>query len=226
MQALRGIELGAKIQALIVLQVNDAISGAAIEKTESLHTSVRYPGEAEFNPFPAAMRILAGGYFVYIGSALSVFPNGLDPADDVEFQFDVFATGYGNFQSIIVVNAAAVIPVSTTVISLQHSVEAMLVDAPVIQQSISLQPNPIGLQGSVIDDNDFSNPISGVSIRVITPVNEPAVISDAQGRYRIDTLPVASSVTLEIDHLGDVTTVQHLVDFATPLNTRIISLNG
>ncbi|MFT4653166.1 MAG: hypothetical protein ACI82S_000809 [Patiriisocius sp.] len=226
MQALRGLEIGSNIQALIVLQMSDAISNAAIEQANSLRTSVRYPGELDFKPFNATLRTRAGGYFVYVGNASAVFPSGLDPADNVEFSFDINATGYDSLQSTQAISVSAILPVAVPITTPLHSLEALLVSAPIIQQNFSLQPIPVGLQGSVIDDNDFSNPIAGVSIRVVAPAIEPAVISDAQGRYRINSLPVTSSITLEIDNLGDVTTIQHLVDFATPLNTRIISLNG
>lgn len=226
MQALRGVELASNIQALIVVQMSDAISNTAIEQASSLQTFVRYPGELDFKRFSATLRTLAGGYFVYLGNANDVFPSGLDPSDSVDFRFDINATGYDSLQSTQVLSASFIAPVATTITTAQNSVEALLVNAPLIQQNFSLQPNSVGLRGSVIDDNDFSNPIAGVSIRVVAPAIEPAVISDSQGRYRIDRLPVTSSITLEIDNLGDVTTIQHLVDFATPLNTRIISLNG
>ncbi|MEH6453928.1 MAG: carboxypeptidase-like regulatory domain-containing protein [Psychromonas sp.] len=225
-QTLRSIELGCNIQALIVVQLNDAISNTAIEQATSLQTFVRYPGEVDFSPFSAHLRNIAGGYFVYVGNASDIFPKNLNPADSVDFRFDISATGYDTMQATQVVSATAITPLSTAVITPQQSVDALLVNAPVIQQNFSLQPNSVGLQGSVIDDNDFSNPIAGVSVRVIAPAIEPAAISDAQGRYRLDSLPVASSVTLEIDNLGEVTTIQHLIDFATPLNTRVISLNG
>jgi hypothetical protein len=226
MQMLKSAELGSNIQAFIVLYMRDAVSNVAIEQPVETQAFVRYPGESDFVLFQTPMRSLSGGYTVYLGNASALLPSGLNPADNIEFSIEVNARGYEHFQTTLMVNASQLIPVDTTVTTLQHSVEARLINTPFIQHTVDLQPNPVGLQGAVIDDNDFSVPIAGVNVRVIDPVIAPAVTSDTQGRYRIDTLPVASRVTLEVDNLGQVTTFQHIVDFATPLNTRIISLNG
>lgn len=226
MQMLKSVELGCNIQAFIVLRITHAISQEAIERPVDMRAYVRYPGNTNFELFNAPMRVLSGGYTVYMGTASTAFRSNLNPADNVEFRFEVNAQGYEPFQDIITVNALQLTPIDSAATTLRHSVEAMLINAPIIQHTINLQPHPVGLQGAVIDDNDLSTPLSGVNVRVIDPVVAPAVTSDTQGRYRIDSLPVASSVTIEVDNSGQVTTFQHLVDFATPLNTRIISLNG
>ncbi len=65
-----------------------------------------------------------------------------------------------------------------------------------------------------------------INIKITLPVVGATVISDLQGRFRIETLPVAKAVEIEVDLAGDITLVEHLIDYATPLNKRVISLNG
>jgi len=60
----------------------------------------------------------------------------------------------------------------------------------------------------------------------VAPVSLPAVTSDARGRFSIDALPIVQTVTINAELDGESTSVNHVIDYTTPLNTRIISLNG
>lgn len=226
MTAIRGIELAANLQALFTLQISDGVSEQSLPVVPEVALRVRYPAQTEYAPFGLQPRWLAGGFMVFGANAAAVFPEGLNPADNVDFRFEISAQGYVATQIDRQVSAAAITPSTESITTPNNHFDAMLIDAPVISLEVQLQPNPVALAGMVIDDNDFSSPIAGANVRVIAPSVEPAVVSDGLGRYRIDALPVAASVTLEIDDQGAVSTVEHIVDFSTPQNTRIISLNG
>ena len=80
--------------------------------------------------------------------------------------------------------------------------------------------------GVVIEDNDLAAPLSGVSLQIIAPELLPAVLSDELGRFRINALPLAAAVTIEISWGDAVSTINHVVDYTTLFNPRIISLTG
>src|SRR5690606_35490600 len=96
--------------------------------------------------------------------------------------------------------------------------------APLVHHLLALQPSPVGINGRVISDHDFNAPLAGISIQVTDPLVLAPVISDAQGRFRIDALPVAESVTLQLE--GSDSTIHHVIDYTPPFNTRIFSLSG
>ena len=226
MSNLRSVEIGAVQQALVVGQVTNSLTNEAISSALNVEVAVRYPGDTQFQAFPAKVRIMPAGYFSIAGSPTRVLPLQLAPADTVEFRLNVSAPGFTLLEDIVSVSAASATPSVTTEVLASHNVEVALIAAPLLQRSLALDPLPVGLTGVVIEDNDQSRPLSGVSIQVIAPEIGSAVTSDVRGRYRIENLPIAQSITLQMALDGDLTTTEHIIDYTIPLNTRTISLNG
>jgi len=226
MTNMRSVEVGAVLQALIVGQVVNGLTGESITSSFSVDVAMRYPGEVAFRAFPVTAKILAAGYFSFSASPERVLPLLLDSADSLDIRFSISVSGYDSFEEIVSVGAASVTPVTTEEELAGHQLEVSLVAAPIVQRIFSLTPLAVGLNGVVIEDNDTDIPLANASVQVVAPETGVAVMSDAQGRYRIDSLPVSESVTLQVELDAELTTIDHVIDYTRPFNTRIISLNG
>lgn len=223
MTVLRQVSLGVARQALVTGRVSNALTGEGVTP-ESLVLEMRLPGTTEFRPLRVGLRFTSGGYFSAAGVAEQVLPQGLPADADLELRFRVSAFAYSDLESVVVVPAPALKVVAEDAALGSHTLPVRLVTAPVLHHLLALQPTPVGISGRVISDHDFNAPLAGISIQVTEPVVLAPVISDAQGRFRIDALPVAEAVTLQVE--GSDSTIHHVIDYTTPFNTRIISLNG
>lgn len=223
--ALKSVELGVAQQALVTGQVIDAVTGSGVTP-DSLFLEMRFPGETEYRMVRASLRLGSAGYFSFSGAARRVFPQSLDPTAEVELRFNVSARFYTALQTSVLVAAETIIaPVSIAELG-NHELELRVISAPVVHAVLTLAPTPVGISGLVIGDHDLNSPLEGASIQVIEPIVQPAVLSNSQGRFRINALPLAQTITLQVE-LGDVSTkINHVIDYTTPFNTRIISLNG
>lgn len=225
MSAMHNVGLAVAQQALVTGQVLNALNGAPVTAA-SLLLETRLPGETEFRPLRAKLRFTSAGYFCAIGIAEQVLPQGLAADAELALRFRVTAPRFEELVAIVALAAAAVTVVPDEGTVADHTLPLRLISAPVVHQVLALQPLPVGIAGWVISDHDFNAPLAGVSVHVTEPVVQAPVISDAQGRFRIDTLPVAESVTLQVEGSDSSTTIKHVIDYTTPFNTRIISLNG
>lgn len=223
--ALRSVELASGRQALVTGQVVDALTGSGITP-DSIVLEMRFPDETDFRPVRADLRLGAAGYFAFHGTATQAFPQTLEADEELALRFSVTARSHTAQQVSVNIPATAITaPVTPTQLG-GHELAVRIIAAPVQHQMIELAPLPVGLNGLVISDHDLDSPLEGASIQVIEPVVQPAVLSNADGRFRINALPLSQSVTLQVE-LGDVsTTINHVVDYTTSFNTRIISLNG
>lgn len=223
--ALRSAELGVARQALITGQIVDSLTGSGVAP-DSLGLEMKLPGESVYRAVPVNCRLGAGGYFTFHGVAVHAFPQSLEVDEELELRFTVIANSYTALQISAQVAASAITALATSSEIGGHVLEMRIVSAPVLHQVLEISPLPVGINGLVISDHDLASPLEGASVQVIAPVVQPAVLSNEQGRFRINALPLAQSVTLQVE-LGDIsTTINHVIDYTTSFNTRIISLNG
>lgn len=223
--SLQTVELASARQALITGQVVDAITGIGLKKF-SLLLALRLPGTTEFQPLQCPLITSNAGYFAASGRAVEALPQQLDPDQNVDVRFRVTAAHFSDLETIVSVPASALTATASTAIVAGKEIDLLLIAAPVLHQPLALQPVAVGLQGVTIEDNDPAMPLSGVSIQVAEPMELPAVISDAQGRFRIRDLPVVPAVVLRIVRGGENILITHHIDYSSPINSRIISLNG
>jgi len=226
MTSLRVAEVGVTQQALISGQVINALTGHGVGNSFSVDVDMRLPAMSEFQPVKMKQKISAGGYFVFYANPVDVLPLNLAVDDSVEIRIAINAPGYTSAEEIVVVDGASITPSDVAVDMVGEVFELPLIDAPLLHRVISLQPVAVGVQGVVIEDNDLENPVAGASVQVIAPDVLPAVSTDSSGRYRIENLPVVESVTIRAELSLETSSVDHVIDYSTPLNIRIISLNG
>lgn len=225
MTALRRAELACAGQALITGRLVNALTGSGI-RPDTLQLSLRLTPEQAFSPLAARVQFSANGYFAVAGIASALLPQSLAADSQAQLQYQISAGGYSMLQGSVTLSQSAVTAVSSTEQLAGYSLTVSGIAAPAVHLSLALQPLPVGLSGVVIEDNDLTAPLSGVSIQVVAPEVLPAVLSDAQGRFRIAALPLASIITLQISRGDAVSSITHVVDYQTLLNPRIISLTG
>lgn len=226
MTTMRSVEVSVVRQALVSGQVIDGLTGQGLRGAFSVDISLKLAGSSQFKPFAATPRILPGGYFVLSGNPVDILPARLAPADSVEIRIAVSAPGYAAAEEVVVVDGASITPSPVAVDIAEQTYQLALIDAPVLQSLITLLPVAVGISGIVVDDNDLDSPVVGASVQVIAPDVLAAVISDSNGRYRIENLPIVESVTVRAELGSEASSVEHFVDYTTPLNFQIISLNG
>lgn len=89
--------------------------------------------------------------------------------------------------------------------------------------SASIPPEPVALQGTVLRDFDPTTPAENVIIRADA---EPAVTTDAAGRFFIPRLPITAAATLTLTDQGAATTETYRPDFSQPVNKVTLSLES
>ena len=226
MTGMRGVEVSIVQQAIIYGQVIDRLTGQGLRGEFSVDISLKLAGSSEFQSFDVAPRTLAGGYFVLSGNPVDILPVHVAAADSVEIRIAVSSPGYTGAEETVVVTSANITPAPVAVDIADKAYQLPLITAPLVQSLISLLPVAVGINGMVVDDNDLDSPVVGASVQVIAPDVLPAVTTDSNGRYRIENLPIVESVTVRAELGLETSSVEHVVDYTTPLNIQIISLNG
>ena len=221
-----GAQVNINIQALITGRVSDSVTGQRLTSPFEVLIEWQLPGEPEYKIFPAAIKHSAGIYFSAAATARTFLPMLLDPGDTVNFRATVSAPGYSQLQQIAAVSGADITPATTTRTINGNSFELELINAPLVDFVFDLEPLAVSLSGLVVEDHDIDTPVAGASVQLLAPEMRPAVTTDSNGRFRLDNLPISSSVTIQADFDGEITTITHFVDFSTPVNNQIISLNG
>lgn len=212
-------------QVILSLQILDALSDAPVTSLERVDVALRYPGETDFRAFNVGKRFLSGGYISFAGDPARIFGAGIIPDDTVEIRINIAAFRYAAFEQTVSIssNLVQLQDVVRQIDGQTHTVRAL--PAPLLRRTLSLQPIPVGLQGVVFADGDPQNPVAGVTLSVVAPAAGPSTVSDTAGRYRLDALPLTSSITLRVaGSTPQETEVQHLVNYRQPLNTLNITL--
>lgn len=82
---------------------------------------------------------------------------------------------------------------------------------------------PVGLRGIVLKKTDPDTPLANVSVKA---GNLAPVMTGANGRFVINALPVAETVSLVLQGAGSPVNITYRPDYLTPVNTVTFSLAG
>ena len=69
--------------------------------------------------------------------------------------------------------------------------------APFVFDDIAVEPEPFLLDGLLLRDNDPEDPVGGVAVTVVGFDEIQVKNTDSEGRFRIATLPISETVTLQ-----------------------------
>jgi hypothetical protein len=209
--------------ALVAGQVRDALTGGAPVRTPTLTLTCRLPGAAEFVTFPAPVRLLDGSSYVCNGEPAQAFA-ALSGTDVLECRLRVAAPRYAPAQHDFAITAADRERLDLPVIV--HGLPVTMGSWPrlPVTVDVALQPLPVALSGFLIEDSDPDSPVAGARVRITAPEARGPVTTDARGHFRIDELPVATTVTVSIE-LDARSLVRDVVVHPTePINRRTFSL--
>lgn len=202
-------------QEVLSGRITDRVSGHGLGRAKIL-LSVR-SGNGPFVPFPLQPRLRADGFFS-LGASWTALTAVLPLDKATRFQLGVEMQGFEPASHVVFANRVDVRRAETTVtVGGQDITRVGLSGAP-FDLSVALEPKPVGLTGVVLRDGELSAPIENARIKVAGARNNTTVITGADGRYRLDALPLEQSVEIEA-RLGPVTFLQtHAVNFKQPLN--------
>lgn len=210
-------------QALVVGRVADDLTGRAPAGPVDLSLEMRVAGRPRFHPFPVPPRLLSGGYFQYTGTPDQVFPAVEDP-DTLELRLSVSVAGYDPAQVDFSLSASDLISVEEETTLGGHELTVPTYPGLPSVQDVALQPHPVDLAGWVIDDADPEIPVVDASARITAPAARGPVLSDDRGYFRIEDLPLALAVTVEITKDARTLTREVRIRTDEPLNQRTFSL--
>ncbi len=213
-------------QALITGRITDALTGDALLSQPALTLCYQTPAAAPTRPYPLTARLSPGGLFVFAGNPQTAFPR-LAPGSALDLRLTAGAPGYETQEiefSLTDVDLALQ-PVMRT-IGGQEVIINML-DAPVFTQDILLLPQPIHLSGRVVEADDPNIPIPNARVRVITPEGRGPALTDANGFYTLQDMPLALEISVRARRVGFEELTQTLqLDYRQPVNELNFALNN
>ncbi len=221
--SLRALSGVVSTRALVSGRIRDSLTGGSPPRISGLTLSMRPTEAAAYSPFPGSIRLLDGMHFTTWGSPERLFPAG-PPSGGLDLRLEVEAPGYAPEAVEFSVPAAHLVPVDE-VVRVGHR-EVRVNGFPHLPRfiEVALTPLPVALAGWVIDDHDPEAPVPGATVRVTAPAPRGPVTTDARGYFRIQDLPVALSVTVEIRQ-GSRSLVQEVaLRPSDPLNEWTFSL--
>lgn len=206
-------------QLLLRGRVSEAITGRGLAPSE-----IRV--EAEQGAVRAALPVTIthkpGGWY-----GAHLVPRGVwpvfAPAPDVTLWVTFTLPGRAPSLLSQTVSASALDLTSVALSLAGQPVHADRISGAPFDFSLSLDPLPVALAGTVIRDHDPSDPIAGVTL---TAAPAAPVLSDAQGQFFIPALPVLEQVQIGLSTGGPVTNVTLTPDYARRVNMATLSLSG
>jgi len=222
-KVLNSPEIISSQQTIVIVSISDAISLEALRTTPRVEVTLSSSSIGDAVPLNAAYRQVNPQLIVFYGRPDLVLPQSIDDAEEVTLNIRVSANQYLDTSYEQVYVGA---DLKVTEQSLDSGLTFALLNAPLLQHNFALTPVPVGLQGQVIQDNDPFQSASNASITISQPPTLQSVSSDTNGRFRFTEIPTMATIELSIEFDGITSTVNHLVDYATPLNKITVSVNG
>lgn len=221
---LRTVDTALLHQAVVTGRIADGLTGRRVPGTVTLTPSYRRAGESELRPFPGGSRIHDNGYYALAGDPNDGLPT-LAAGQELELRLRVQAEGYSETESVLTLSAAQLARAQSDEDLAGYTVEVERLQAPPARRNIDLLPEPVSLAGKVIAEHDLDSPVAGASVSITAPAAAGPVSTDARGEFRIEDLPVAVEVTVEIAIGGVTESVDVMLDYRRSINQRTFSIS-
>jgi hypothetical protein len=206
-------------QTIIKGRVSEAVTGRPLVP---LSAALEFTHASKSGFLPATLLAKSGGYF-----ALHLSPGRSMPE----------LTGHGpvtlkltlGFSGRTPVNVSKIVPeVQLSIIDRPVEVASTLLVTRVVSGApfvfdIVVPAVAVGLRGIVLKKSDPDEPLANISVKA---GNLAPVLTGANGRFAIDSLPITESVDLVLQGAGQPVTVPFRPDYLTPVNTVTLSLAG
>ncbi len=213
-------EMFASAQCLIRLKVTDAVSDRFLSDV-SLAVMVRTEAGGE-RPSPFALRSARDGWFVMAMSLLDLSAK-MKTGADTEFRFTVSKPGYTPQDVVLAITAAEFQIIDDPITVGGESYPRRRVSGAPFEREIALAPLPVRLAGVVLEDNALDAPIAGATVK-LDDAGATETLTDAEGRFLFETLPLEQSVSVTATHDGRSVTRSHILTFSQPTNQLTLSI--
>jgi len=222
---LRSIDTVVTHQALIVGQVADGLTGRQtlypFDVELRYQTGVGQPTQR----FPLTPRFASGGLFVFPGLPTTAFPR-LSPGETLELRLAVSAPRYQPQEIDITLTDVDLALIDESLNAGTLTATASVLDAPLVEQTFALLPEPIHLGGRVVNADDPQQPVPNAEVRVTAPEARGPVATGAEGFFTLQNLPVAQEITVRVSALVGFRPFETTVtlDYREPVNRVTFAL--
>lgn len=180
-------------------------------------------------PIAAQFQQRAGGYFSFSLSPDRDMPD-LSGAPQVKLRAEFTVRGHPMLvRERSEAGAQLSIDASTRLVA-GRQVDVSIVRGAPFDLSVSVDPQPVGLAGIVIDHDDPEKSLGGVTVtaRAVTGPPGPALstVAGTDGRFFFAALPLVLVVELEVSKDGITVRRKVPVDYGRPVNTATLSWPG
>lgn len=213
-------------QVLITGQVVDTLTERPVLSPPLVELFYQTPAGEPPRRYPLLARLYPGDLFVFSGAPAFVFPR-LAAGGTLDLRLTVSASNYQTWSVDFSLS-----PTDLALTEQPRQVEGRTVSvavlaAPLFQQQINLLPQPVHLNGQVVNANEPDTPIQNAEVRVIGPETRGPVNTDADGFFILHNMPVALEIRVRVDRSGFTTLETPIaLDYRQPVNRQIFALNS
>jgi hypothetical protein len=213
----------ATAQAVVCGRVFDSLTGRGLRGSDVTLTHA-HPGGPGQPPgsgtLPVRLAHRADGWFVLYLTDARLMPDLTGPAT-VTLTVRITTPGRDPAEHSTQVPGADLAVVETT--TEVGGVPAVVLGIPRAPWSFSVPvaPRAVALEGIVLRGQDPDTPVAGVSVSA--PGSAP-VVTGADGRFSLPSLPVLAEVPLTLTDAGVPTSVTFRPDYDRPVNVVTLSL--
>jgi hypothetical protein len=206
-------------QSIISGRLRDQVSGRPVGPVASARLWYRITPGADYRPASLYSKVTPEGLFSF--SASNPAPFGyLSPMPDIQFRLEIRAPGYQTLDHEFAIPATRLAPEEADITLLGDTHTVLRITGPETDLTLELAPHPLRLTGQVLIDGDPDTPLAGGEVAVTAPESRPAVITDEQGFFAINDLPLAGKVTLTLSQGGEDREREIILDYRQPANNR------
>jgi hypothetical protein len=218
------VDLVLTLQALIRGEVRDALTERLPLYPPSIKLLYRpEPGQPE-RPYPLTVRLHRNGHFVFPGDPATAFPR-LSAGSSLDLLLRVSAFRY-QMQEIPLSLSGSDLKLTAKTREIDGgSITLELLDVPLVDQTIDLLPEPLHLNGRIVEADEPNAPIANAGVNISEPSNMGPFTSGADGYFTINDLPVVSQVRLLAEHddfMPFDTSIR--LDYRQPVNQMTFTL--
>ena len=206
-------------QTLVRGRVAEAVTGRVFADFAAALSFANTSGQGNL---PAKLLVKRGGHYAIHLDPSRDMPD-LSKGGPVTLKLEIIVPGHLSLAQSKVIPAAKFAFISKPVkIGTQTLTSRVLSGAPFVFD-FTLPAKPVGLRGIILKKHDPDAPLAGVKIRAGAA---PQVLSAANGRFKINSLPVTETVSIQLEGTGPIETVVFRPDYDIPVNTITLSLGS
>jgi hypothetical protein len=212
-------------QALITGQILDALTERPPLYPPTVTLLYQTPvGEPE-RRYPLTARLYRNERFVFAGSPATAFPR-LSTSGTLDLVLRVAAPRYQTGEIQFSLSQADLTLREETLEIDGRTLQFSLLEVPLWEGSIHLQPEPLHLNGRLVEAENPERPIHHAEVRIVAPSMIGPQQTDNDGYFTFYSLPLVQEVRLQSQPAGfaRLDTVLRL-DYRQPVNQRTFAVS-